>query len=362
MSPGLDDVIAAQTTLSMVDGAAGELVIKGLPLSGLAGHKSFEQTAYLLFEDLFDALPSQAVFSQALGAARVQAFTQMHPLDETLLALPPMDGVRALLARLEDGHGLETAFALLAASAVFLPAILRAREGLAPVPPNPAHGHAQDMLYMLNGQLPAAPATHALNTYLVTVCDHGLNASTFAARVVASTHAGLTSSLLAGFSALKGPLHGGAPGPIIDMLNAIGTPENAESWIHAALARGDRLMGFGHRIYKVRDPRADALKAAIKSMTASANIAPGRLALAEAVEQAALKILRQHKPDRPLDVNVEFYTALLLEALGFSPDAFTGVFAVGRSAGWLAHAREQRKFGRLIRPQSTYIGPAIKAA
>ena len=197
---------------------------------------------------------------------------------------------------------------------------------------------------------------------LVTVADHGLNASTFAARVVASTQAGLASSVLAALSALKGPLHGGAPGPVLDMLDAVGMPDNAESWIAAALARGERLMGFGHRVYRVRDPRADALKGAVRALSAAGTIDPARLALAESVEAAALRQLRLKKPDRALDTNVEFYTSLLLEALGFPREAFTGVFAMGRVAGWIAHAREQALDGRLIRPKSIYVGPRPQAA
>ena len=167
--------------------------------------------------------------------------------------------------------------------------------------------------------------------------------------------------MLAGISALKGPLHGGAPGPVIEMLDGIGRPENARAWIEAALDRGDRLMGFGHRIYKVRDPRADALKKAVRTLGEGSNVLPGRLAFAEAVEQAALAILKDRKPDRSLQTNVEFYTALLLEALAFPPAAFTCVFAMGRVTGWIAHAREQLA-GRLIRPQSRYVGPRPREA
>jgi citrate synthase len=218
--------------------------------------------------------------------------------------------------------------------------------------------HAADSLRMLRGAPASRAEAAALDTYLVTVCDHGLNASTFAARVTASTLAGLTSAVLSGISTLKGPLHGGAPGPVIEMLNEIGEVANARPWIEQALARGDRLMGFGHRIYRVRDPRADALKRAVRTLTPDA----GRLALAEAVEQAALAILREHKPNRSLQTNVEFYTALLLEALGFAPEDFTCVFAIGRTLGWLAHAREQVASGRLIRPASAYMGPAPQIA
>jgi citrate synthase len=215
---------------------------------------------------------------------------------------------------------------------------------------------------MLRGAHSSAAEAAALETYLVTVSDHGLNASTFAARVVASTRAGLTSAALAGLSALKGPLHGGAPGPVIEMLDEIGRPEQARAWIEAALDRGDRLMGFGHRIYRVRDPRADALKAAVRRLAAASGAPAGRLAFAEAVEDAVLAVLRDRKPGRTLDTNVEFYTALLLEALGLPPEAFTCVFAMGRMAGWIAHAREQLAGGRLIRPQSRYVGPQPRAA
>lgn len=207
---------------------------------------------------------------------------------------------------------------------------------------------------MLTGVQPSAAEARALDTYLVTVSDHGLNASTFAARVVASTRAGMTSSVLAALGALKGPLHGGAPGPVLDMLDAIGEPGNAEPWLEAALTKGERLMGFGHRIYRVRDPRADALKNALGTLGGAAS---GRRALAEAVEAMALKLLREKKPDRLLETNVEYFTALLLEALGFPRDAFTCVFAAGRVGGWVAHSKEQIEHGRLIRPQSRYIGP-----
>jgi citrate synthase len=218
------------------------------------------------------------------------------------------------------------------------------------------------MLRMLKGTPPAAAEAAALDAYLVTIIDHGLNASTFAARVTASTLAGLTSAAVAGISALKGPLHGGAPGPVIDMLDGIGAPENATAWLEAALDRGDRLMGFGHGVYRVRDPRADALKATVRGLAEASPQLPGRLKLAEAVEAAALDILKRRKPDRPLNTNVEFYTAVLLEALGFPHAAFTCVFASGRICGWIAHAREQVLSGRLIRPSSRYVGPAPRQA
>lgn len=356
MSDGLEGVVAAHTVLSEVDGQAGRLIIRGRSLDELAGRTTFEALIGLLFAGFYPDLPAD--IQGALGRARAEVFGEVAALDTGLLDRTPVEAVRALMARLADGDDAETAFRLLAAPAVFTAAVVRAQAGEAPVAPDPGLGHAADSLRMLRGTAPSKAEADALDTYLVTVSDHGLNASTFAARVVASTRAGLTSAVLGGISALKGPLHGGAPGPVIEMLDEIGEPANARAWIEAALARGDRLMGFGHRIYRVRDPRADALKQAVRWLDAR----QGRIEFAEAVEAAALAILRERKPDRALETNVEFYTALLLEALQFPPSAFTCVFAMGRVAGWLAHAREQVAGGRLIRPQSVYVGPAPKKA
>jgi citrate synthase len=207
------------------------------------------------------------------------------------------------------------------------------------------------MLRGNNGPTPDEAA--ALDAYFVTVCDHGMNASTFTARVVASTRADLFASITAGYCALTGPLHGGAPEPVLEMLDAIGSEERIVPWIDASLARGDRLMGFGHRIYRVRDPRADVLKAVVEQLGASTK----QLTFAAKVEAAARAALAKSKPDRPLDTNVEFYTAILLDALAIPRQAFTPVFAVARAAGWTAHAREQQRNGRLLRPSSLYVGP-----
>jgi citrate synthase len=200
-----------------------------------------------------------------------------------------------------------------------------------------------------------APAVAALEAYLVTVIDHGMNASTFTARVVASTAADLISAVGAALGALKGPLHGGAPGPVLDMLDAIATPANAHAWLEAELAAGRRIMGMGHRIYRVRDPRAAVLEDALRRLAAATGSST-RLALARAVEDAAARILRERRPDRPLCANVEFYTAVLLDAVGLPRAQFSPTFAVGRVAGWAAHVIEQRAVGRLIRPASRYVG------
>ena len=353
MAIGLDDVVAAETALSDVDGLAGRLIIRGYSLDQLVGHESAEGVLGLLLDGMFDKTPSPL----DLGNARVAIFQRFASSLTNFADVPPYDAVRAAVALLPDDDSLQTALLLIAAPAVIVPALLRLRSGLAAIAPDAHLSHAADILRMLKGRSATPPEIAGLDTYLVTVADHGLNASTFAARVVASTQAGLTSSILAAYGALKGPLHGGAPGPVLDMIDAVGTPERAEPVLAEMLAHGDRLMGFGHRIYRVRDPRADALKAALGKLDRTE-----RLNLALAVEAAALKLLKAKKPDRPLETNVEFFTALLLDALGFPRDVFTAVFAMGRTGGWIAHAREQAISGRLIRPKSLYVGPRPREA
>jgi citrate synthase len=337
MANGLDDVIAAETVLSHVDGEAGRLILRGRDLEEVAGHVSYEEAVALLWADLVPQRDRD--LARAVGRDRVRAHRLMAPFLAGLGGLAPVEGMRLLLATLPDSEPDHPTLA--------------AAQGLPVVAPDPDLSHAADLLRMTRGATPDATEARALETYLVTVLDHGLNASTFAARVVASTAAGLLSAAVAGLCALKGPLHGGAPGPVLDMLDAIGTPERAPAWLDAAIARGERLMGFGHRVYRVRDPRADVLKGAVAHLKGRDN----RLALAEAAEAAALAALARHKRGRRLDTNVEFYTALLLEALGIPRAGFTPVFAVGRIAGWIAHAVEQERTGRIIRPQSRYVGP-----
>ncbi len=358
MKSGLEDVVAAETVLSDVDGQAGRLTVRGRSLDELALRCPFEDCMALLWEGFFPDLPKGEALRQALGEARLAVFPHVEALDDTLMELGPVEAMRALTARLPDGDDLSTALQLVAAPGVFTPAIVRAMRDRGPVRPDASLPHAVDALRMLRARMPEQEEADALDAYLVTVCDHGLNASTFAARVVASTQAGLASSVLAGLGALKGPLHGGAPGPVLDMLDAIGTAEAARGWLERAVDGGGRLMGFGHRVYRVRDPRADALKAALAHMGGThGEEAQARLDLAEAVEAAALAVLRERKPGRTLETNVEFYTALLLERLGFPREAFTCVFAMGRTLGWIAHCREQIAENRLIRPQSRYVGP-----
>ncbi|MBI1359021.1 MAG: citrate synthase [Alphaproteobacteria bacterium] len=358
MDAGLEKVVAAETVLSDVDGANGRLIIRGHDVGDLAARYTYEQAAALLWSGFFTPEPDAETLARDLGAARAAAFKRLEAHLPDLARLGDVEGVRAALAMSPDGDDLATAIDLAATTAVATAAIARLRAGHPAVAPNPALGHAHDLLRMMRGADPAPAEAAALDAYMVTTCDHGLNASTFVARAVASTRAGLGSAVIAALSALKGPLHGGAPGPALDMLDAIGSPANAEAWITAALDRGDRLMGFGHRVYRIRDPRADVLRRAVSSLPATS----GRLALAQSIETVILARLAANKPSRKLETNVEYYTALLLEALAIPRGSFTCLFACGRVLGWIAHAREQLATGRLVRPASVYVGPRPREA
>jgi citrate synthase len=232
----------------------------------------------------------------------------------------------------------------------------RIRNDEVPLSIRPDLAHAAHYLHQVSGIEPSPERVRALETYLNTVSDHGLSASTFAARVIVSTRSDVVSAITGAVGALKGPLHGGAPGPALDMVFEIGTLDRAETVIRSKLGRGERLMGFGHRIYRVRDPRADVLAQAAERFFSSAGD-QHLYDLARSVETTALRLLHEHKPDRRLDTNVEFYTALLLHGLGLPTELFTPTFAVGRVLGWSAHCLEQLAEGKLIRPQSAYVGP-----
>jgi len=349
---GLEGIVAAETVLSHVDGAAGRLVLRGHQLEQLADW-SFEAVLALLWRDLARANLDETQIRLRLGAARLDAFERMKAALPALDGLSQVEALRLLLSLLPDVETECHHLVAVASVPVFAAAIARRGRGLDPVRPDASLGAAADFLRMLHGAEQGPEKVRALETYLVTVADHGLNASTFATRVIASTQAGLFSSVIGGLCALKGPLHGGAPGPVLDMLDAIRSEENIAPWLTEALDRGERLMGFGHRIYRVRDPRADALKRAVSALRDTG----GRIGFAEKVEAQALALLAERKPLRPLQTNVEFYTALLLEAVGFPRESFTNVFAAGRMAGWTAHVLEQDRVGRLIRPQSRYVGP-----
>jgi len=360
MTNGLEDVVAASTRLSHVDGEAGRLILSGYAVEELAPHASFEEVAYLFLHGRLPEPSECVLFAQELAARRALPPAAMEVLREAAAAkAPPMDALRMAAAVLSLGREedpLDDAMTAIACFPTIVGAYGRISSGEEPVPMRPDLRHAAHYLHQLSGVEPAGERVRALETYLNTVSDHGLNASTFTARVIVSTRSDVISAITGALGALKGPLHGGAPGPALDMVFEIGSAERAEAVIRAKLGRGERLMGFGHRVYRVRDPRADVLAEAVERFHSSGG--DRRLYdLARRVETTALRLLREHKPERRLDTNVEFYTALLLHGLGLRVEWFTPTFAVGRVVGWAAHCLEQLRGGRLIRPQSAYVGP-----
>lgn len=350
---GLDGVAAAETALSHVDGEKGELIIAGDRVDDLVLKTGFEGITARLWSAGSGKSISEAEVRSQLGQARERAFARLPALIAATEGISVVDGFRAAMAGLREEPGLKPEAVIVGALPVIAAALARKAIKEAPVAPSPTLSHAADTLKMLRGAKPSAEEAKALDAYLTTVSDHGMNASTFTARVVASTQADLFMSTTAAYCALTGPLHGGAPEPVLEMLDAIGTRERIQPWIDSALARGERLMGFGHRIYRVRDPRADVLKGAIERLGSNTT----DLGFAAEVEAYARAALRKKNPERALDTNVEFFTAILLDALKIPRQAFTPIFAVGRSAGWTAHAREQQRTGRLLRPGSIYVGP-----
>jgi citrate synthase len=357
VNSGLDGVIVADTVMSEVDGEAGRLIVRGHAIEELVATRGFEGVAALLWDGFAPSDQGgggdERAVREGFASARVRAFAEVPKLLQAAKGLTPVEGLRVGLGMLADSELMPHHYLVCGAMPVFLAALLRASEGKSALAPDPTLTTAQDLLRTIRGKRADAVFEKGLDTYLATITDHGFNASTFTARVVASTHAGLISAVLAGLCALKGPLHGGAPGPVLDMFDDIGSLERAGAWFDDAFSKGTTLMGFGHRIYKVRDPRADVLKNTVATLPQTA----GRLAFAVEVEKTAIAALRRHKPGRRLDTNVEYYTALLLEALEVPRSAFTALFAVGRTAGWCSHIFEQEKGGRIIRPQSNYVGP-----
>ncbi len=360
---GLEGVVAAESRLSRVDGRAGQLIIAGLPVAELAHAEGFVGAV-----DRLQALAQgrarsgRGAQAAALGAARQRAAARLArlPAGGAAPGTTGLGSVRALLPWLVEAE--DDADSILGALHVAAAAWLARSAGREPAPPDPASSPAADLLAMAEGARPHPARVAALDAYLVAVVEHGLNASTFAARVVASTQADALGAVVAAMGALSGPLHGGAPGPVLDMLDAVGRPERAAGWVAAELAAGRRIMGMGHRVYRVRDPRAALLEQALGALVA-AGPAGGprgqdRRAVAAAVEAAAVAALARRHPDRPLCANVELATALLLDGLGLPRAAFPVVFACARAAGWLAHATEQRRTGRLLRPRLAYVGPA----
>lgn len=353
---GLAGVVATTTRLSRVEGEAGRLTIAGYDVADIAPRVPFEAVAFLLLEDRLPSDTELQQFRHAIAERRELGPAPLSLLTEAARhAVGPMHALRLGVASLIDAE--LSPVRLLGALPNIAAAYARLLAGRPPLAPDPSLSASESFLYGASGRRPTARQARALDTYWNTVADHGLNASTFTARVIASTGGTLVAAVEGAIGALEGPLHGGAPGPALDALLALrdrggDLAAHTRDWAEAELAAGRRLMGFGHRIYKVRDPRALVLERAAEGLLEGSTL----LAEARVHEAAVLDVLARRKPGRGIATNVEFYTALVLHGLGLSTAWFTPTFALGRLAGWLGHIAEQRARGRLIRPESRYVG------
>ncbi len=351
VSKGLDHVVVDRSSISWVGGETGDLVYRGYDVRDIVPGIPYESAVHLL---LYGDPPLEDP-SPAVVAALRERHTPSPHVERVVDALPPglapLEALRTILSALGDGSfgyppSLEEGFRLIAQTPVLLARHVRRSQGQSTIPPSPYLSHAENYLTMVTGQRPSPTQVRALESYLVLLADHGMNASTFVLRIAISTQSDLASAATAALATLKGPIHGGAPSKVSEMLDAVGSIERADAWIAERLARKEVLFGFGHRAYKTEDPRGVVLHRIAKDVAE-----PGRLRLAEAVEQSALAALRAAKPGARLFANVEFYSALVLEAVGLPRNLFTPTFAVARTAGWTAHALEQASDNRLIRPE-----------
>jgi citrate synthase len=360
---GLEGVLVAETSVGDVRGTEGFFHYRQYSATELAAHRSLEDVWYLLFDgELPDRAASTALAEQVSGLrALPDGLARMLP---TLASAgTPLDalrtGVSILGAELGwrptldiDHHELrDQALRLCAVVPTLLTAVFRIQQGTDPVPPRDDLSYAANYLWMLRGE--EAPAAHvrAIEEYLILTIDHGFNASTFAARVIASTGADLAASIVGAVGALSGPLHGGAPSRALDMLDSIGTPDRAEAWIRDAVERGDRIMGFGHRVYKTDDPRSVHLR------NVAGRLGGDLVGFAEQVERTTVDVLADLKPGRQLYTNVEFFAGVVMHTCGIPREMFTPTFASSRTIGWATHVMEQAADNRLIRPAARYVGP-----
>ncbi len=357
LSKGLDDVIIGRSAISLVGGEAGELVYRGFDVRDLVPGLPYESVVHLLLLGEPPPEDPSAVVRSALSRYRTLPQGLEHVTDSLPTGIPPLEGLRTLVSALGDGTfgyppTAEEGYRLIAETPVLLARYVRRSRGLPPIAPSDDLGHAANYLWMLTGENPEPARVAALEGYFDLLADHGMNASTFALRVAISTQSDLVSGATAALGTLKGPVHGGAPSRVADMLDAIGSADRADDWIADRLENGEVLYGFGHRAYKTDDPRGLALHGIARTVAD-----PSRLALAEAVERSVLAALRRAKPTARLFTNVEYYSAVVLEAVGLPRELFTPTFAVARTAGWAAHALEQASDNRLIRPDVEYVGP-----
>jgi citrate synthase len=355
---GLAGVVAGQSSVCFIDGAQGILRYRGYDIHDLAEHSSFEETVYLLWNGDLPNRGELADFTTWLAGQREVPAPIIEWIQNAPAGVSPMGMLRTAVSALgqydDDAEDMSLAAnkrksgRLTAQLATLVAAIERCRAGLEPVAPDPALGHAANYLYMLRGERPSDVEAHAMNVALVLHADHGFNASTFSAKVTAATLSDMHSAITSAVGTLKGPLHGGANQRVREMLDDIGSPERVTEWVASALAKGEKIMGFGHRVYKVEDPRARHLRANAEVLSADGD---SRL-----LDISARLVDTVHE-QKGLQINVDFWSASLYSYLGLAPGSFPAIFALSRISGWTTHVMEQYADNKLIRPRAEYIGP-----
>lgn len=357
-SEGLEGIIATTSDITFIDGAVGKLAYCGYLIEDLAANATFEEVTFLLWKRRLPNKTELDYLNRRLDESRALSDSVIDIIRRVPIGSHPMDALRTLLSVLalyakdvndnSPDANERKAVRLVARTPTIVAAFERIRKGKEPIAPAPDLHTAANFLYMLTGERPDPIAERALEVYLVLLADHELNASTFAARVTAATMSDMHSSIVSGIGALKGPLHGGANEKTMELLLDIGDPSRAKARVEEMMARKEKIMGIGHRVYKVKDPRTAELKKMSKALCEST----GQSALYEMSE-----IIEQTVWDaKKLPANVDFYSATVLYALGIPMDLFTPLFAVSRMSGWTAHVMEQHANNRIIRPRAEYTG------
>ncbi len=359
---GLEGIVVARSRLCSIDGQKGVLVYGGYDVGDLAEHSSYEEVCFLILRGRLPLRDELDEFTGALSAARPLSPETESVIDMLASHAAPMEMLRTAVSadsfddpdkasNAEDAN-FRKATRLIAKMPTMVARYDRRRRGLDPVPADPALGHAANFLAMLTGRPPSEAAARTFDVALILHADHEMNASTFTARVIASTLSDMHSAITGAIGALKGPLHGGANEQVMHLLSEIGSDEVVDREIRDRLARRERIMGFGHRVYKTYDPRAVILKRFSRALAEQSD-EPHWYAMSEHIERAVLE-------EKGLYPNVDFYSASTYHYLGIETGLFTPIFAMSRVVGWAAHVMEQHGDNRLIRPSSEYVGPPVR--
>jgi len=363
---GLEGVVAAETVLSFIDGERGILEYNGIAIDDLARHSSFEEVAFLMLHGRLPGKPEYDAFVSEFRGHYALSGRSLELLRTFPKTAQPMHMLRTMVSALaledEDPNSIdiaevrEKAVRILAKAPTLVAAFDRHRRGLEPVSPDLNLSFAANFLYMLNGEKPTATMERAFDACMILHADHGLNASTFTCRVITSTLSDIYSAITGAIGALRGPLHGGANEGVMHMLNEIGSADEAEQFVMNKLSAKERIMGFGHRVYKSYDPRATYLKTLAEQLAKDTGN-DDLYAKSHAIEKA----MEREVASKGIFPNVDFYSATTYHSIGLKLDLFTPMFALSRIAGWAGHALEQLDGNRLIRPKAEYVGPHEKA-